>query len=169
MADPEVPASPIVKPAPAPEGKCSCPPPPEPVDSGFFSALMSYRLHQDALMWSRLQLLVGIQGGVLSGAYLLKELPFLGAVLLILGVVLTAVLLATMLRDQAYRDLHSGLIESLGQRLARQHGPDLNFTLRLGRVTSSRVYARELNRAVFWLFFLLDFLFGWLLLHGQVP
>ena len=46
--------------APAPENAES--------DSGLYRALLSHYVHQDRLLWSRVQLLIAIQGAVLAGA-----------------------------------------------------------------------------------------------------
>ena len=69
------------------------------VKVAFFSTLMSQYLHQNGLLWSRIQVLTAIQAAVIAGAFVVTKSSFapyndvLYIGVLCLGVVLTSLLL----------------------------------------------------------------------------
>lgn len=77
-----------------------------------------FAMHQDKLLWSRMQLLVAVQGGALVGVYSLPTKDFLIAVgLAVLGFLLTCLILLTMIRD-----------DSLGSRAFEESGVPASVT-----------------------------------------
>ena len=38
-----------------------------------YRALMAHRIHQDELLWSRVQTLIAVQGAILTGSYLVRS------------------------------------------------------------------------------------------------
>ena len=70
-------------------------------------AAMSYFIHQDALMWSRLQVLAVVQLATLSATYYVLESSkstVLPVILLVIGAVMTILVFLLIKRSEAYRD-----------------------------------------------------------------
>ena len=80
--------------------------PGQPLEQLRVQHLISLYEHQNTLMWSRLQTVGVIQGGVLAAAYKaqLDHCSVLAAFILLLGAVLTILIWITMERDEVYRD-----------------------------------------------------------------
>ena len=85
-------------------------------ESALFSALLSHSAHQDSLLWSRVQLLVAVQGAVLAGSYALRG-GFLPPLMLVTGAVLTGLIIALVEKDRLDRDGNRPLIDALAMRL----------------------------------------------------
>src|SRR4051794_30762874 len=70
----------------------------------------AYSIHQDGLLWSRVQTLIALQTAVLGGTvyfYRSKDQPeeyYLAIPLICLGLILTVVLWIIMERDQLHRE-----------------------------------------------------------------
>jgi len=62
-------------------------------------AKIAFAMHQDALYWSRTQLLVSVQGAVLAGVYLLTKELRLAEALTVFGILLSFLIYAMMVRD----------------------------------------------------------------------
>ena len=68
-------------------------------------AMHDFSLHQDTLLWSRVQTLIAIQSGTLAGTYFLQSSNRpMAIVLMCLGIALTLLLFFIMLHDQIARD-----------------------------------------------------------------
>lgn len=70
-------------------------------------AAMSYFIHEDALMWSRLQVLAVVQLATLSAAYYNLESgksTALPIIILVIGAVMTSLVFCLVKRSEAYRD-----------------------------------------------------------------
>ncbi|HKR66247.1 MAG TPA: hypothetical protein VJZ00_21130 [Thermoanaerobaculia bacterium] len=89
-------------------------------DANLFATLMTHFCHQDALMWSRVQIILAIQAGALGGA-LSVTTGWLSVVLLIAAAILTVALVFMMLRDAAIRDVNGHLLTWLGYELAKKY------------------------------------------------
>lgn len=74
--------------------------------SKLYAPLMSYYLHQDHLMWSRIQTVIAVQAGSLGGAYTIRQdSPYIAVLLMVLGVILTVLLYFLLKRDEQIRDV----------------------------------------------------------------
>jgi hypothetical protein len=79
----------------------------DPLDDAQKAAKHAYSVHQDQLVWSRVQTLIAVQTGTLAGTYYLGREPadFTAASLLTaLGLFLTALLWVVVERDQLHRE-----------------------------------------------------------------
>jgi len=74
-------------------------------------------MHQNQLLWSRVQTLIFIQGAVLASGYTLGAKPvgpyLPGPILLVIGACLTALLAMVAESDQAARDANDSLLRSI--------------------------------------------------------
>lgn len=89
-------------------------------DAALYTAVLRHYLHQDAMLWSRVQLLIAIQAGVLGGSTALRSNSDLAASLLILGAFFTTLLLLLARKDELDRDVNVPLLDALGQRILAQ-------------------------------------------------
>lgn len=124
-------------------------------DSGLYRALISHYLHQDRLLWSRVQLLVAVQGAVLAGSYSLRY-HWLAIGILSMGVVLTILLILLIEKDQRDRDVNLGILDALGLRLlpANLQQPPI-------RMTSTWIIRGQwVLRIVLWAFVGLNLILG---------
>ena len=144
--------------------------------SGLYQALVQHKIHQDQLLWSRIQTINAIQGGfILLTCYFYfvwePSLPLLGGWLLIGAGVLTGLLFFIILGDYADMKVNDTIMNRLANRLLRQLGI-------AGKVnwTDEHVWHRSFLRGLFKghhmvyvmviMFVALDFVFGTLLLCG---
>ena len=67
------------------------------------SSLMSFFLHQDNLMWSRLQTIGVIQISVLSSSYALKSNCLISFFILLFGIILSVCVFFLFKRDEVIR------------------------------------------------------------------
>lgn len=81
-----------------------------------FSALISMMIHQDSLLWSRVQILIAIQGAVITGSYILRG-SIESKLLLISGFIFTCLLHLLVTKDQKDRDANRELVDELGFKL----------------------------------------------------
>jgi len=81
-------------------------------DSSLYSALVSFYLHKDQLLWSRTQLLIAVQAGVLASGYHFKSI-WLGPIVMVLGALLTFMFLQLVEKDRSSRDANLELMETL--------------------------------------------------------
>jgi hypothetical protein len=68
------------------------------------SEMLSFFLHQDNLMWNRLQTIGVIQIAILSSAYGLRSVKWLSLSILLLGIVLTLIVFFLLKRDELIRE-----------------------------------------------------------------
>jgi hypothetical protein len=66
--------------------------------------ILSYFLHQNNLMWNRLQTVGVIQIGILGAGYKLRTIPPLAYITLCFGAILTFLVLLLFNRDNFYRE-----------------------------------------------------------------
>ncbi len=88
--------------------------------SGLYQSLVQHKIHQDQLLWSRIQILHALQAAVLAGGFALHytwEASNFGGVLLLCGGVLTLVLFFLVLGDWADMKVNEGIMEELARRL----------------------------------------------------
>ncbi len=138
----------------------SCP------DAEFFSALMSLAVHQDSLMWSRVQIILAVQGGVLVGAYGTRAEALVASSLLVFGAAVTLVVLVMMGRDRLFRQLNQPLLLNVGNALAKRHGTGWKFSLELDpdQRGMRSIDSLKTNTVVCWSLILVDLaliLIGW--------
>ncbi len=81
-----------------------------------YSALISMKIHQDNLLWSRVQILIAIQGAVITGSYFLRT-TWISYLLLLNGIFLTILLIFLVSKDQNDRDSNNDLVNELGIKL----------------------------------------------------
>ena len=100
-------------------------------DATLYAAVLRHYLHQDAILWSRVQVLLAIQAGVLAGAVALRTNAFVAAAVLLLGAFFTLLLLLLGLKDELDRDINLPLLDALARRItAAAPFPDLALDLR---------------------------------------
>jgi len=132
-----------------------------PADSGLLRAMMAHWIHQDRLLWSRIQTLMALQGAVLAGAFVLRA-SWLGPALLLLGAALTTLVLAFTWNDLDDRDQNARVLDSLMAALAPPSGRVLPSPPSTLRLTAHRpswrrwVRARRVVPGVMLFFTLLD-------------
>ena len=81
---------------------------------------MAFFLHQDNLMWNRLQTMGVIQIGTLSAAYGLKSNRVFSACILALGVILTLCVFFLLKRDEVVRMRLEEQLDSLDYNVDRK-------------------------------------------------
>ncbi len=84
------------------------------------SELLLFFLHQDNLMWSRLQTMGVIQIGAISSAYALRSTRWLSLSILFFGIVLTLLLFFLMKRDELMRTRIEEQLGALDYRVFRK-------------------------------------------------
>lgn len=90
---------------------------------GLYQALTEHRIHQDQLLWSRVQTLHLIQAGILGGSFALRfssSIPVFGGILLILGGFLTFFLFLITRYDYLDQKVNQPLMDELAERLLPQ-------------------------------------------------
>ncbi len=75
--------------------------------------LLSYFLHQDRMMWSRLQTLLAIEGVTLACALKMQESKTSMIILMIFGAVLSVLVIMLFYRDRQYRRFYSDRLAAL--------------------------------------------------------
>jgi len=86
------------------------------IDSGLYGALVAHQLHQDNLLWSRTQLIIAIQSGILVAGFILREC-WLGTIIMMLGAFFSFGVLCLMLKDEADRKVNQPVMDKLADRL----------------------------------------------------
>jgi hypothetical protein len=129
-------------------------------DSGLYRSVLSMALHQDRLLWSRVQLLIAVQGAVLAGSYALRA-SWLAPAILGFGAALTLLLISLVEKDQLDRDVNQKLLDELGSRCLPEdlRNPGIRFTAKIPK-GSLILRGRHVLRLVLWGFFVLDLVLG---------
>lgn len=78
-----------------------------------FDALLRIWAHADAYLWNRARLILGVQAGVLAGASAVNEIPFIAAIILFAGALLSAALFLMVKRDEQTRNWYFQYIDPL--------------------------------------------------------
>jgi len=82
-----------------------------------YSALMAHHLHQDNLMWGRVQVLALVQAGAFGAAYTLRRLEWAPYVLWGFALALTLLLAALAWKDSRDRIVNQPLMDELVKQL----------------------------------------------------
>ena len=88
--------------------------------SGLYQSLVQHKIHQDQLLWSRVQIVHAVQVGVLAGGFALHFAwghSFLGGWLLVSGGLLTLFLFFLTLGDYADMKVNEDIMKELAERL----------------------------------------------------
>ena len=87
--------------------------------SGLYQALVQHKIHQDQLLWSRIQIVHAVQVGVLGGGFALHSWghSFLGGWLLVIGGLLTLVLYFLIVGDYADMKVNESIMDKLAKKL----------------------------------------------------
>ncbi len=79
---------------------------------------MAHYLHQDRLLWSRVQLVIAVQGAVLiAGFYTRNDNAWLAAAIMIAGAIMTAIIFYLVTLDISDRDRNLKVMDKLAERL----------------------------------------------------
>ncbi len=145
---------------------------------GLYRALIRLRIHHDRMLWSRVQLLIAVQGVVIGGSYAVGDHTLAG-VFLVAGAVLSLVVYELVTKDQLNRDANDAIIEALGallipKRVADQlvgEGRTRPFIRMSADAPRWRpfVRGRYLIRIVIWAFIVFDIALAMLHLVGMAP
>jgi len=81
-----------------------------------FSGLMELFLHQNELMWSRIKILLTIEGFVLSSGYYLRKM-WVGLTIMFLSIFIIFAIYIIFLRDEKYRDQNKELMLYIGNHI----------------------------------------------------
>ncbi len=85
-----------------------------------YQSLVQHRIHQDRLLWSRVQTVHAVEAGILAGGFYLAfiwENPFSAGLLLIIGGVLTLFLFLLIKGDYADHMVNADIMDKLAKRL----------------------------------------------------
>ena len=88
--------------------------------SGLYQSLMQHKIHQDQLLWNRIQTLHAIQAAVIGGgftAHYYWHNSLLGGWCLVIGGVVTLILLLLVLGDYADMKVNESIMKELARRL----------------------------------------------------
>jgi len=87
--------------------------------SGLYQALVQHKIHQDQLLWSRIQIVHAVQVGVLGGGFALHSWghSFLGGWLLVIGGLLTLALYFLIIGDYADMKVNESIMKRLAEKL----------------------------------------------------
>lgn len=83
--------------------------------SVLYSALMSHYLHQDNLLWSRVQILIAVQGAILVAGFSLRG-HWLSSAIMLLGALLTSLVMILVFLDQTVRDSNLAILDKLAEK-----------------------------------------------------
>lgn len=92
--------------------------------SGLYQSLVQHRIHQDQLLWSRVQILHAIQAAVLAGGFALHFAwgnSLLGGWVLVSGGLLTLCMFFLVLGDYADMKVNAPIMDELARRLLPPH------------------------------------------------
>ena len=98
-----------------------------------YQSLIQHRIHQDRLLWSRVQTVHAVEAGILAGAFALNfgwKNPFFAGLLLIIGGVLTLFLFFLVKRDYADHMVNAKIMDKLAERLLPSNMKENNFGVR---------------------------------------
>jgi hypothetical protein len=90
-----------------------------------FDTLLAHCLNQNDMMWSRTQLLIAVQGGVIVAAYYLSTFPSglsLACYVLVGGAILTALMTLLAIEDQQDRDANREVMDKIYLELMKTLG-----------------------------------------------
>ena len=82
-----------------------------------FDTLTKLWTHADIYLWHRARIIVGIQAGVLAGAYATGKTPIIAALILLLGSIVSRVLHLAVKRDEQTRDSYYAYIDPLAKEI----------------------------------------------------
>jgi hypothetical protein len=137
-------------------------------DAKLYGTLMAHYLHQNGLLWSRVQTALAIETAVLAAAYKLNHgNPWAAFATLELGTVFILALAWIIDRDERCRDVNREVMDHLAQRLSRGVLP----IPRLRAEVESRIQRGGfLVRAGIWLLIVINLaLVSWYMSVGIKP
>jgi len=110
-----------------------------------FTGLMKLFLHQNELMWSRIKILLSIEGFALSsGYYLYDKESWLGTAVMYLSIIFIIAIFITFIRDEKYRDQNKDLMLRIGNKIiSKENIPgkiDFGLPAYLGCVTGAKIF-----------------------------
>jgi len=82
-----------------------------------YRALMAHRIHQDELLWSRVQTLIAVQGAILTGSYLVRSY-WLGPLIAFAGALLTSFIGLLLCWDDQDQKVNQSLMDELAKEWA---------------------------------------------------
>lgn len=88
--------------------------------SGLYQSLVQHKIHQDQLLWSRVQIVHAVQVGVLAGGFALHFAwghSFLGGWLLVSGGLLTLFMFFLLIGDYADMKVNESIMDELAKKL----------------------------------------------------
>jgi len=91
-------------------------------DPRYFAAVLSYYVKQNQLMWSRVTIILALQGAGLGGAYALRDDSFISNGLVFLVMAATVVIALIVERDRSGRNTNRRLLGFLSERLTVPEG-----------------------------------------------
>ena len=98
-----------------------------------YQSLVQHRIHQDRLLWSRVQTVHAVEAGILAGGFALaviRQYLFSAGLLLIIGGVLTLFLFLMIKRDYADHMVNADIMRELAERLLPSDMKVQNFKVR---------------------------------------
>lgn len=133
--------------------------------SGLYQSLVQHKIHQDQLLWSRIQTVSAIQVGVIGGGFAIhsawKDLP-LGGGLLVIGGLLTLVLFYLIIGDYADMEVNDDIMKRLAERLLpyelKDEGKEIKWTGK--RILPSWLSGHRMIYSMVILFISVDFILG---------
>ena len=145
---------------------------------GLYRALIRLRIHHDRMLWSRVQLLIAVQGAIIAGSYALGDHTLAG-VFLFAGAVLSLVVYELVTKDQLNRDANEEIVDLLSSllipkgvadQLARE-GRTRPFIRMSADAPKWRPFVRSryLIRILIWAFIVFDIALAMLHLVGMAP
>ena len=90
----------------------------------YFGQVLGYYMHQNSLMWGRLNHCLTVQIVSIGGAYAVKSMYFTPT-LLLLGAFISITLILMFNRDRQIRDAHAILVRELAASIDKETGEDI--------------------------------------------
>lgn len=85
--------------------------------NGLYRALMAHRIHQDRLMWSRVQLLSALQAAAFAGSWAIKESSWFAAAVMLIAAILTWMVYALIWKDGNDSKVNQSLMDELAKKI----------------------------------------------------
>lgn len=134
-----------------------------------YQALMAHALNQDGLMWSRVQILIAIQGAAIAAGYTLRHELWLAMFLMVVAALLTFFVILLARNDLLDRNTNLRLMDALATVIvpdsikAQVDLPDARgLVVRIVEPEKKMpVRGRVILFSTLWLFFWIDLLLAW--------
>jgi len=145
---------------------------------GLYRALMTHRVHQDRLMWSRVQTLSALQVAAFASSWAIRDANWFAGALMIIAFVLTWVVYGLLWKDRHDSQVNQSLMDVIAQQLVSASGvqlpPNVNTNLPVRFTSDKRIPILKSGTrtmffvfCIFWIlnltmFVIYAFLPGWL-------